>query len=299
MPQLSSSILSRRQILRTWSAASAAAVLAACSDGSTFEPLVPTRFVSFGDGWSDLGQTGNRFTVNDGSVNIWVQQMATRYGKTITARASGGLGFAQGGARVDAGANSIATQITAFLSANTIGASDVVVLDAGLSELIALSATLSGAALTTAADAAGKALAVQARRLTTAGGKHVVLANAIDLGKTPFALAANRVTELNRASRAFNDALKIALADVTSNLLLIDNEAYVNLVHTTPTSYLGGSPVVNAAACAASTLNTTTCTPATANANYAGYLFADDRHPTPAAHRLIGDNAYNKVKERW
>jgi outer membrane lipase/esterase len=86
---------------------------------------------------------------------------------------------------------------------------------------------------------------------------------------------------------------------VTSNLLLVDNEAYVNLVHTTPTSYLPANPVVNAAACTAATFNSTTCTPATANANYAAYLFADDRHPTPAAHRLIGDNAYNKVKERW
>jgi outer membrane lipase/esterase len=289
----------RRQTLRVFGALGAATALAACSDGSTFEPLAPSRFVSFGDGWSDLGQSGNRFTVNDGSINIWVQQMAARYGKTITSQASGGLGFARGGARVDTGANSIAAQITAFLSGHTIGASDVLAVDAGLSELIALASTLSGAALNTAAEAAGKTLALQVRRLTAAGGKYVVLANSIDLGKTPFALSLNRAAELNRATRAFNDALKVALADVTGQVLLIDNEAYVNLVHTTPTSYLGASPVVNAAACTAATFNSTTCTPATANANYAAYLFADDRHPTPAAHRLIGDNAYNKVKERW
>jgi outer membrane lipase/esterase len=287
---------SRRQALRGLSAASAASVLAACGSGSTFEPLAPTRFVSFGDGWSDLGQTGNRFTVNDGSTNIWVAQLAANYGKTITAQSAGGLGYAQGGARVDTGANSIADQISTFLAANTVGTSDVLVLDPGLSELLALAGTLSGAALNTAADLAGKALAVQALRLTAAGCKHAVIANSMDAGKTPFATSASRVAELNSASRAFNDALKIALANVTSNTLLIDNEAYVNLVHTTPTGYLGASGVATGTACPAAA---NSCDLTNANASYNSFLFADDRHPTPAMHRLIGDNAYNKVKARW
>jgi outer membrane lipase/esterase len=287
---------SRRQALRCLSAASAASVLAACGSGSTFEPLVPTRFVSFGDGWSDLGQTGNRSTVNDGSTNIWVQQMAESYGGTITAQATGGLGYAQNGARIDTGANSMADQITSFLGANAIGISDVLVLDAGLSELLTLAGTLSGASLNTAAGLAGKALATQAKRLTAAGGKHVVVTNAIDAGKTPFAITANRTTELSDATRAFNDALKIALSDVTNGMLLVDMEAYVNIVHTTPASYLGSSAVINAAACPAAA---DTCTTANANASYNSFIFADDRHPTPAMHRLIGINAYNQVIGRW
>jgi outer membrane lipase/esterase len=276
-----------------------ASLLAACGSGSTFEPLVPTRFVSFGDGWSDLGQTGGRFTVNDGSTNIWVQQMAGGYGLGITAQATGGLGYAQGGARVDTGANAISSQITAFLGSNSIGASDVLVLDAGISELLALAGSLTGTALNTAADLAGKALAVQARRLTAAGCKHVVIANSMDAGKTPFATAAGRSTELSNATRAFNDALKIALSDVTNDMLLVDNEAYVNLVHTTPTSYLGAGGLATGTACPVGTYNTTSCTTANANASYNNFMFADDRHPSPAMHRLIGDNAYNKVKARW
>ncbi|MFM7331203.1 MAG: SGNH/GDSL hydrolase family protein [Brachymonas sp.] len=293
--------LSRRQALNALGAAGTASLLAACGSGSTFEPLVPTRFVSFGDGWSDLGQTagGNRFTVNDGSTNVWVAQLAARYGKTISAQAAGGLGYAQGGARIDTAANSMADQITAFLADNSIGSSDVLVLDAGISELLALAGSLTGSALNTAADLAGKALATQARRLTAAGCKRLVLSNTMDAGKTPFATAASRTTELSSATRAFNDALKIALADVSSSMLLIDTEAYVNLVHTSPTSYLGSSGVATGSACPSGTFNTTTCTTANANTNYNSFLFADDRHPTPAMHRLIGDNAYSRVKARW
>jgi outer membrane lipase/esterase len=291
----STSFATRRQALHAFGAAASSAMLAACGSGSTFEPLVPSRFVSFGDGWSDLGQTGSRFTVNDGSVNIWVQQMAAIYGRTITAQAAGGLGFAQGGARVNTGANSITDQITAFLAANTIATNDVLVIDAGVSEMIALASSLATTALNTAVTASANALAVQVRRLVAAGGKHVVIANAPDIGKTPFGIS--RAAELLSATRSFNDALKTNLADITSAVLLIDNEAYVNTLITTP-GIIGAGAVVNAAACTPG-VNTSTCTTATAVASYNVYLYADDRHPAPGAARLIGSNAYNKVKERW
>ncbi len=32
------------------------------------------------------GKRASRYTVNDGSVNNWTQQVASRYGKTLTAR---------------------------------------------------------------------------------------------------------------------------------------------------------------------------------------------------------------------
>ncbi len=285
--------VSRRQALHAFGALTSTSLLAACGSGSTFEPLVPTRFVSFGDGWSDVGQTGARFTVNDGTANIWVQQLAARYSRSITAQAAGGLGFARGGARVSTGANSIADQITAFLSSNTIGASDVLVIDPGISELIALASSAAASSLNTEAASAGTALASQVRRLTAAGGQHVVIANAPDIGKTPFGIS--RAAALLAATRSFNDALKVALANTTNSILLIDNEAYVNTLVATP-SLLGVNAVVNAPACPASA---NACTPANANANYGVYLYADDRHPTPTAHRLIGDNAYNQVRERW
>jgi outer membrane lipase/esterase len=277
----------------------ASTLLAGCGSGSTFEPLVPTRFVSFGDGLSDLGQTGSRYTVNDASVNIWVQQLAASYGLTITASASGGLGFAAGDARI-AGANSIATQIDTFLAANAIGNSDVLVVDAGVAELVALAqANASDAALVTAADLAGNALGEQVKRLTAAGAKYVVIGNAPDLGKAPFATASNRNAGLTAATRAFNDGIKISLANVNDSVLLIDTESYINNIHISP-STLGSDANVTQAACATPTA--LTCTPttlATGVTNYDLHLYADDRYPTPAAHRLIGSNAYNRVRDRW
>ena len=282
---------------------SASALLSACGAGSTFEPLVPTRVVSFGDGMSDLGQSGNRYTVNDGTTNIWVAQLAASYGLTITASVnSGGLGFATGDARVNVGSNPISVQISTFLGSNTIAASDLLVVDAGIAELVALAGInpTDDAALATAADLSGKALGAQIKRLTAAGGKHVVIANAPDLGKTPY--GATRAAGLTAATRAFNDGIKIALADVSSGVLLIDNEAYINTIYFTP-STLGSGGIASTPACSTATaavsLNCTPTTLSTGVTNYNLYLFADDRYPTPAVHRLIGNNAYNNIKTRW
>jgi outer membrane lipase/esterase len=276
----------------------ASMLLAGCGSGSTFEPLVPTRVVSFGDGWSDLGQTpGQKFTVNDGSVNIWVERVAASYGRTLTASVTpGGLGYAQGNARVSTGVNPISDQISAFLAANTIGKSDLLIVDAGVSEIIALAgANASDATLSAAADTAGRALGAQVLRLTAAGAKHVVIANAADVGKTPFATTNARAAGLTAATRAFNDGLKISLANVSSGVLLVDNEAYINSLYNNP-SLLGTGGNATTVACPGVA---SACTAANALSNYGVYLFADDRHIGPGAHRLLGDNAYSKIKARW
>jgi outer membrane lipase/esterase len=277
--------------------------LAGCGSGSTFEPLVPTRVVSFGDGWSYVGLTNDRFTVNDSSVNIWVEQVAANYGLTLTPSSAAGFSYAQDGARVDTGANSIKDQITAYLTAvsNSIGSSELLIIDAGLSELVALAAAnASDADLSAAADLAGKALAVQVLRLTAVGANHVVIANAADLGKTPYATAQTRVTGFTAATRAFNDGLKIALASLTTGVLLVDNEAYINTMYNNSEALLGSGANISTAAC--STPTAQTCTASTLSAGVTSYnlhLFADDRHLTPAAHRLLGNNAYEKIRARW
>jgi outer membrane lipase/esterase len=229
-------------------------------------------------------------------VNIWVEQLAASYGKTITASKSGGLGFATGNARI----TDIAAQITTFLGANQIGASDVLVIDPGVAELVALdAANMTDAALNDAAKAAGKALAAQVVRLTAAGGKHVVIANAPDFGKTPF--AGTRSTRLTQATRDFNDSLKVELASVTNSVLLVDNEAYFNTIYNNATSLLGSGAVITSGACTATITITTPCTSTTVVASpaYNLHVFADTLYPSPAAHRLIGTNAYNQVRLRW
>ena len=61
-------------------ASASALLLAACGSGSIESQLQPTRVVVFGDGFSDVGQTGKRYTVNDDGINIWTQELAASFG---------------------------------------------------------------------------------------------------------------------------------------------------------------------------------------------------------------------------
>ena len=78
-----------------------ALLLAACGSSTTESAISPTRFVTFGDGFSDVGQNGSRYTVNDGSaVNNWTLQLASSYDRSIAPASAGGTGYARGNARV-------------------------------------------------------------------------------------------------------------------------------------------------------------------------------------------------------
>jgi phospholipase/lecithinase/hemolysin len=82
---------------------------------------------------------------------------------------------------------------------------------------------------------------------------------------------------------------------------LVDNEAYINTFHITP-ALLGTGGNVTTAACStasAQNCNTTTLSAGVTTSTYTLYLYADDRHFGPNAHRLMGDNAYSKIKARW
>ena len=81
-------------------ACASAALLAACGSSTTESAITPDRFIAFGDGFSDVGQKGSRYTVNNGSVNNWTLQLASHYQKTLTPVSSGGLSYAQGNARI-------------------------------------------------------------------------------------------------------------------------------------------------------------------------------------------------------
>jgi len=88
----------RRAVLLA--ACASAAVLSACGSSTIESALAPSRFIAFGDGLSDLGQSGSRYTVNDSTVNVWTQQVATSYGGTLVTQASGGNSYARGHARI-------------------------------------------------------------------------------------------------------------------------------------------------------------------------------------------------------
>ncbi|HRK37564.1 MAG TPA: SGNH/GDSL hydrolase family protein [Burkholderiaceae bacterium] len=307
--------LTRRSVLRAgaagglFAASGAAALLSGCGSGDIVSALQPARFIAFGDGMSDLGQGGARYTVNDGTVNIWAERVANRYGKTLTAQAVGGLGYAQGHAATDDMPRSMAAQIDAFLSANTIGTSDVVLMNIPLSYVLRpVAAVKAGtltqtAALQQIADSA-VALSSQVKRLIASGAKYIVVAGAYDVGRSPYGIAMELpsmlTSETQRSSAAvthLNDRFKIEVATLGANVLFVDAAFLVNRnVQFGPNWGFVNS---NKALCTTPTALTCTDSTLTAGATKSQYLFADNIHLTPAGNQQLGDYAYDQLRGRW
>lgn len=304
-------------------ACASAALLAACGSSTVESAISPNRVISFGDAFSDVGQKGSAYTVNDGSVLNWTAQFASYWGKTVTPASAGGLGYAQGNARVtvtpDAAGNAstptVQAQIDSFLASKTFANNDFVLVNGGISDLIAGMAavragTLSPADYTAAARQWGMDLGAQVRRIVNAGGTHVVVAGVYDLGKTPWGIAIGQQSLLFNANNSFNEGLKIAIVDLGAKVQYVDLEYYVNLYVASPGSY--GFDNATAAVCTSvdsgngigtgtGQVNSALCTPSTLlpSANQDKYVFADNVYLTPAAHRQFGNYARDKVRVRW
>jgi phospholipase/lecithinase/hemolysin len=203
-------------------ASAAFAALVACGGGgddnnsssSTPPGGVKLQVVSFGDSLSDVGTYmasvqanvgtgGGRFTTNPGEV--WTQKVAEYYGGTLTPAfvggfgqpltAAGGLGYAQGGSRVDlqpgegfAPNNLAATtvpitqQVSEYLSAhNSFNANQLVLMNGGANDIFIQAQAVSDA---------GTAAATQ---VLLGGGSATAAQNAAtqaSLAATPAALQA-------------------------------------------------------------------------------------------------------------
>ncbi len=303
-------------------ACASATLLAACGSGSTENALSPSRFVVFGDAFSDVGQSGSTYSVNDGSVTTWAQEMASRFGQTITSSNSGGFGYARVNARIvskpDAvGNNSTLTmkeQIDAFLGANSIGGSDVMVVSAGVADVVSqMNAVTAGSQtedqMVANLQQAGRDLGTQVRRLVSAGAKQVVVVGPYNLGRSPWAIGLNRVNTLTNASGKFNDALLVSIVDLGANVLYVDAAYYLNLVTGEPNSYalINSTSVVctsvdagNSIGIGPGQVNSSLCNTSTVGGlAYNSYAFADPLFFTPVVNRLFGDYAYTKVRDRF
>jgi len=305
-----------------------AALLAACGSSTVESAVKPTRIVAFGDGLSDLGEKGSRYTVNDGSINIWTQQFASSYGLTLTTASAGGTSYAQGNARVAltpdaAGSTSTKTitqQIDTFLATgSTISSSDVFILSGGTADVITNLAAYSAGTLTSAQflanmTTAGQALATQVRRLLTAGAKYVLVSGTYDLSRSPLAIARAQTDILSQASLQFNNTLLVNIADLGSNVLYVDGAYYYNLLTGLPGTYnfqdattvvctsvdsgpgIGtGTGQLNSALCNTGTLIGSI----PSNLTYNSYIFADNVYFTPNAQRLFGSYAYTRFTARF
>ena len=304
-------------------ACASAALLAACGSSTIESSIHPTRLIAFGDAMADVGQKGSSYTVNDGSLNNWTLQLASRYGLTVKPVSAGGTSYAQGNARVsitpdaagDAGTPTVKQQVDQFLANPQFQDSDVILISAGASDIIAGMAAVQAGAQTNdqyiaAAGQAGRDLAAQIQRLSNAGAKHIVITGSYDLERSPWAKGLGQQSLIHQASQNFNDELKINLKDYGNTVLYVDLAFYVNLFEANP----GGNGFNNSAdpvctsvdagpgiGIGAGQINSALCTPTTivAGTDYNKYVFADKVYLTPNAQRLFGDYAYQALSRRW
>ncbi len=264
------------------------------STGSTGSPApsppapppggVTLQTVSFGDSLSDVGTyawfaapnfSGGEFTTNPGA--IWAQDVALYYGGTLapaysdgltltTPAALGGLGYAQGGARVTLtpgvgapplSAVPVATQIHDYLS--TYGGftgNQLVLIQGGANDILSAAQLIEAsptnptviATQEAAIEQAAIDLAQDVGTLLSNGATKVVLVNVPDLGETPLGVsAADGGALLTSLSAGFNTALKTALttAGILNEVIYVDAFSFID--NTITNAALDGFAVTNTA----------------------------------------------------
>jgi outer membrane lipase/esterase len=311
-----------RRAASALAAGAVSVLLAACGSGSIESQLTPTRVVVFGDGMADIGQKGARYTINDGTINNWTSFVAFNLGLDLQPSATGGLSYAAGNARVlakpdaagDASTPTLKEQIDTFVATRTFGENDLVLVNAGTSDVIAeaaavMAGTQSREQMLERLGQTGRDLGAQVRRLVAAGAKHVVVAGPYNLGRSSWARSTAQETLLTDASGRFNDQFLISVVDLGASVLYVDAALYYNLVTAAPTAYalinatdpacnsvdpgpgIGiGTGQVNSLLCSASTL---------VASDASAYVFADRVYTTPAAQRLFGEYALGRIRSRW
>ncbi|MDF0506765.1 SGNH/GDSL hydrolase family protein [Burkholderia cenocepacia] len=218
------------------------------------------QVVAFGDDLSDvgtyspnilLGFGGGKYTTNPGDV--WAQKLAAAYGGTLTPAyqggfgaplsAANGLGYAQGGARVQesigighaasgtpnadysqATTTPVTQQVQNYLAAHHgFNSGQLVLVNGGMNDILALAPSLqsaieadiaAGTDLTTAVRKEGgtafapiaQALAGTVQQIVSAGATRVVLVNVQDLGQTPYAVRSGTAAQqlLSGLSAVYN-----------------------------------------------------------------------------------------------
>jgi phospholipase/lecithinase/hemolysin len=252
-----------------------------------------TQIVAFGDSLIDTGKvfaaTGNPpapyFDGHYSNGPIWVEYLAGRLGIAApTPSLTGGTNYAWGGAETGTGLSTLGTenvnsQVTDFLAAHTLGASQLVVIDGGANDFLNAGQTDPSVPVAN--------LAAAIRALAGAGGRTFVVQNLPQLGEIPATagLPQDQRDALDRLSLAYDSLLGNSLVQLRSSLGVtigeVDLNSFLTDVRANPSAY--------------GFTNTTTSALGDGVLSGDGYLFWDSVHPTTVGHKFIGDLAFASV----
>jgi outer membrane lipase/esterase len=309
--------------------ASAAALTLATISGAQAREF--SNLYVFGDSLSDGGTFAGalsapisvaKFTTNPD--NIWVQNLAPRYGivsapawssssGVYTANTTGN-NFAIGGARADlqpgvlsgplapmaATLPPVSAQVTSFLSRGAVDGNALYAVWAGANDVFTQAGAVGGGlapatAVANMQTAAAKTVE-QVTKLRNAGARNLIVMGVPSIGATPYGTAQGTTAAalLDNLVNTYNATLKAALAG--SGVLYIDAAAAVANVLANPARY-GISNTAIPACGAASSLG---CVPgvtagALTAAQAATAMFADGVHPSGTTHRIMSDWVYSTL----
>jgi outer membrane lipase/esterase len=256
--------------------------------------------VVFGDSLSDggnlsiqLGLPRQRFTTNPGFVAV--EDVAQHYGLALEPSLAGGSNYAYGGAGVvdnEFPVPTVAAQVDGYLGSHPrLASNSLYVLWGGSNDVFfhsdainAATETLSQANQKIAATAQVEGQLID--RLQAAGARRLIVFNLPDSGNAPGGTPADSVL-----AQTYNAVLNAQLAGrqgiVPVNMFAIFHELAAN-----PTAY--GFANATTQAC---TVIALLCTPQTLVQPNAGstFVFADDVHPTTAAHLGIAEAVISEL----
>jgi phospholipase/lecithinase/hemolysin len=283
--------------------------LPSVASGARFDSL----FV-FGDSLSDSGRA---FAISGGTVPpsppyaqrfsngpVAVEYLAAHLGATLLpSSVPGGTNFAVGGATTGTenvafvtnfppGAGlvpelentGIAVQVEEFLAAGLAfdPARALFVVWGGPNDLIL--ASIVGEELATPAGTAVTNLTAAVEALALAGGRHFLVPNMVDLGKTPAFLGTPLEGDLRLLAQGFNAGLAEAMSTLEGALEFLGVE--ITIFDT----FGAFDQALSDPAAVGFTNTTSACIddPVALLSGCPGYLFFDAEHPTTAAHHLLG-----------
>ncbi len=255
------------------------------SDSGYYRPLLPNEIQAI---------TG-KFTTNPGWV--WSEYVASYYGSNASpnGNSQSGNNYAAGGAHINepsisilGEAQSLTSQTNAYLSAHGGKAdpSALYTLWGGANDL--LDTLTTPEQIHTIIGNATTAEISLVSTLKNAGAHYILVAAIPDLGLAPRARNTGTTAQSTAAATAYNTTLFTALKSAGLQVIPIDTFHLLQELITSPATY--GFSNTTDTAC---TLQLPLCNPTTlvdANAPNT-YAFADDIHPTTAAHHMLGQYA--------
>jgi outer membrane lipase/esterase len=300
--------------------AALAVLMAACGGGEQVQQFRASRVFAFGDETSVINADGTKYSINaltsTGAIDcasnpVWVQYVAAFYGLVFPQCNPDAVPgppsriYATVGARV---AN-LSLQIDQQVAAGGFATGDLATVLVGANDIIDQFQQYPGVGedqLNANLEQAATDLATQINRLADLGVK-VIVATAPDMGLTPFAgdpAGANaallsRLTahfNIKMRGRIYNDGRRIGLVLLDEYLGTV-RKFGLGFVNSTLAACLPSAPLPN---CNVNTLGTDAAAvppPATpASASASTWLWADDRHMSPAGQNSLSQLAAQRAQ---